>query len=638
MFYSNEILGNSQYGVATVWLAATVGKGTAGRGSMRPLCRKAVDEVNIPKACETIIDPGAPLALRLQSNLLYGITRVFAQKCHYILADASKMQSEMMNFFRRIKTSETDPNAGRTKPHLITLQDDPAFDLTMAIPNMDALCSELEPAGHRFQCSTNGASQMTPGGCSQMSLSSSSKPHHLIELPSSSLHPPFRLPSDTRSSPLARMHKMDVDDMGGLLLFDDDEMDPINGVGLNFDADGNLTGIDGELELPAIPDMDGEAQPTGDNTAVASAGQEKPPTEVGDDLVLFMDEEALPDAEAFPVRRAAEQSINEATDKAPAKKKSLRPCRRKVNTLIDTVTQISRSDYRNLSDTYVDRMKSAAARKRTKALMATTQVRAKKHALAFLFGNRIARVGDARNLSGHAHPLAEEFAGVGLQVRLQGLKTDGLGLDETEVEEVGRRRKASKVIDKECNGSQRNVRPRIDQDAELGRGSNVDEGGLVLGDESAELGLDAVAPMEDRHSSTMKPWSSVAQRHEDQENTRKTISPSPLHDRGKAVGSIERRSDARKIAEASEIDTPYDFDGGIRAIDFHRGIRPSDELRLDNRTWIEFYRIADPETHSKSVAAQAFVQVLSLASKGAISVEQDGIDKKQPFGIIRLGV
>ena len=91
-------------------LVATVGKGTS-----RKVTRKAIQEVNVPKACETIIEPGAPLALRLQGNLLYGTARVFAQQCGYVLSDAEKTQSDMMTFFRVIQTSETDPSAGKTK-------------------------------------------------------------------------------------------------------------------------------------------------------------------------------------------------------------------------------------------------------------------------------------------------------------------------------------------------------------------------------------------------------------------------------------------------------------------------------------------------------------------------------------------
>lgn len=102
--------------LASPRLAATVSKGTAaGKGAFGRLTRKAVQDVNVPKACETIINPGAPLALRLQGSLLYGVSRVFGQQCGYVLSDAEKTQSDMMTFFRILQTNETDPKAGRSK-------------------------------------------------------------------------------------------------------------------------------------------------------------------------------------------------------------------------------------------------------------------------------------------------------------------------------------------------------------------------------------------------------------------------------------------------------------------------------------------------------------------------------------------
>jgi hypothetical protein len=88
---------------------------TVGKGRQRKLNRKTLQGVNIPKACEKILDPGAPLALRLQGNLLYGVSRVFSHQCNYVLADAGKTQSDMMTFFRCLNTSETDERAGKIK-------------------------------------------------------------------------------------------------------------------------------------------------------------------------------------------------------------------------------------------------------------------------------------------------------------------------------------------------------------------------------------------------------------------------------------------------------------------------------------------------------------------------------------------
>ncbi|KAL6162183.1 hypothetical protein ACJQWK_11129 [Exserohilum turcicum] len=66
MFYSHEILTSRKYGVATVWLVATLGS----KSSLKRINRKQILDVDVPKACETIVDPVAPMALRLQGNLL----------------------------------------------------------------------------------------------------------------------------------------------------------------------------------------------------------------------------------------------------------------------------------------------------------------------------------------------------------------------------------------------------------------------------------------------------------------------------------------------------------------------------------------------------------------------------------------
>ena len=47
-------------------LVATLGS----KSSSKKINRKAIQDVDVPKACRTIIDPVAPMALRLQGNLL----------------------------------------------------------------------------------------------------------------------------------------------------------------------------------------------------------------------------------------------------------------------------------------------------------------------------------------------------------------------------------------------------------------------------------------------------------------------------------------------------------------------------------------------------------------------------------------
>jgi hypothetical protein len=48
-------------------LVATLGS----KSSLKRINRKQILDVDVAKACQTILDPVAPLALRLQGNLLY---------------------------------------------------------------------------------------------------------------------------------------------------------------------------------------------------------------------------------------------------------------------------------------------------------------------------------------------------------------------------------------------------------------------------------------------------------------------------------------------------------------------------------------------------------------------------------------
>jgi hypothetical protein len=47
-------------------LVATLGS----KSTLKKINRRAILDVNVPKACQTIQAPEAPMALRLQSNLL----------------------------------------------------------------------------------------------------------------------------------------------------------------------------------------------------------------------------------------------------------------------------------------------------------------------------------------------------------------------------------------------------------------------------------------------------------------------------------------------------------------------------------------------------------------------------------------
>jgi meiotic recombination protein REC8, fungi type len=53
---------------------------------------------------------------------------------------------------------------------------------------------------------------------------------------------------------------------------------------------------------------------------------------------------------------------------------------------------------------------------------------------------------------------------------------------------------------------------------------------------------------------------------------------------------------------------------------------------------ITFEDIANPSVHSHAVAAQAFLHVLSLATKGIVSVQQTGSEMHMPYGDIHIHI
>lgn len=124
------VLQNSEHGVATIWLVQVLNPRTNfvcifltldriaasfGKSAQKKLSKKAIQQVNVPKACETILEPGPPLALRLQGTLLYGVSKVFLQQCGYVLTDAEKIQSDMISFFRTMQSGAIDIQNGKTK-------------------------------------------------------------------------------------------------------------------------------------------------------------------------------------------------------------------------------------------------------------------------------------------------------------------------------------------------------------------------------------------------------------------------------------------------------------------------------------------------------------------------------------------
>lgn len=81
MFYSNSLLA-PKGPLAGVWISSNM---------ERKLTKATVLQSNLPDKVEIIMMPGsAPLALRLTSQLLLGVVRIYSRKARYLLDDCNE--------------------------------------------------------------------------------------------------------------------------------------------------------------------------------------------------------------------------------------------------------------------------------------------------------------------------------------------------------------------------------------------------------------------------------------------------------------------------------------------------------------------------------------------------------------------
>ncbi|XP_015971537.1 sister chromatid cohesion 1 protein 3 [Arachis duranensis] len=116
MFYSHTFLGRKGP-LATVWIAAHL---------QHRLKKSHYTSTNIPSTIEHIMDPGAPVALRLSGHLLLGIVRIYSKKVDYLVHDCSVVLTSLNKAFASIQLNL--PEDARQAPvQSITLPE--TFDL-----------------------------------------------------------------------------------------------------------------------------------------------------------------------------------------------------------------------------------------------------------------------------------------------------------------------------------------------------------------------------------------------------------------------------------------------------------------------------------------------------------------------------
>ncbi|PBP26400.1 putative Rad21/Rec8 N terminal domain-containing protein [Diplocarpon rosae] len=435
MFYSHEILTSRKYGVATVWLVATLGA----KSNTKKVSKKAILDVDVKKACKTICEPEAPMALRLQSNLLYGVSKVYNQQWEYLLMDAQSAQNMVRTLFKVVRNHELDPSAGKTHPDQLILMDDPAFaiDMPAPLPDFDFSNMHLDPKGDSQRSSQSMLSIHSRRG----SVASRASLVLGLDIPSSNggsyqlpLMDPFGQSSAQKRFSSGPGIFNDEEDM----IFHDDDL-------FDFDADG---------QLRDIPVSEREARRTGsanlqrrlgsDSAASGRVRKEHEDAIAGlavralrdvdgdfdmphygeDDMPMY------PGAEPFPVMTGGlggsdrplhlsdeDRVFDVSEDSSVSAEAPLRKTKaKKVKTIeFDSSSALTNSAINQWQKSYTENMAVGT----TARVKHQATARAKKNAFHYVYGSGISGVGDGIGSSKLASPLAI-FSGAALLAKIIG--------------------------------------------------------------------------------------------------------------------------------------------------------------------------------------------------------------------------
>ncbi|ETI23126.1 hypothetical protein G647_04923 [Cladophialophora carrionii CBS 160.54] len=511
MFYSHEILTNRQYGVATIWLVATLGS----KSNLKKITRRAILDVDLLKACKTITEPEVPLALRLQGSLLFGVSRVFQQQCGYVLTDVTSLRDNMRSRVV-LQEMELDPEVGKTRPEQLNLAEDPYF-----MPEIDI---NFDLSAFGFSSEGSSASQ---NGSSMLSLhSSQSSLHYDEEAGELGLNIPSLSTPAAGSGGLEILAGLGTSSaaktgsrVGRLPSIFGEEPAIIDDPVFDVDDDGFLRpamprGFVDEPELPSV-----EAQtPHGSDTRtggqprtehLSAAGEDEPMLNFDDDMVVFGDDEPsiLPAAPQIPLTPEPDDENTQQDKRAsssvyPTEESSVtadalqRPRRTTKAIQPDRETELTNRALNEWNQNYLGNM-ALALRARQRQFSGS---KAKRNAEFWVFLQGLGNVASTFGVEGDQHPLAV-FSGQSLWDMLKG-------------PERGTKRARTPSVTDDEQLEERRVRARTTPQEEVVRGADgdvhqlADEDGLmILGDDfeiDAEVGRHAPPSLPD-HSSGM-PW------------------------------------------------------------------------------------------------------------------------------------
>ncbi|KAJ9488580.1 hypothetical protein VN97_g4723 [Penicillium thymicola] len=666
MFYSHEILTSPEHGVATIWLVATLGS----RSIARRLNRKAILDVDVPNACRVIINPDAPMALRLQGSLLYGVSRVYNQQCGYTLLDTQAMHDKMVSKLKIIPGSGLDPAAGQTRPSNLILPYDPSFLPETALPGLEIDLSYFTATTDDDLSQLSGLWAKSPNN----SLSGTSQLSCLhLDLPSDDIlgdGTVLGIDETNRSAqkrdPFANMTGLGLGNEEGVLLQPDFE----------FDEDGNI------IELGAK-----EESPHARKSTVGPRESEGPINDQQHQLnedSMQIDNEEVRVAEtdnmvelntqiAGPTILQTNEGLDGVEETIEIVATRTRRVRRPKEIISDDTTALRNMTLAQWNNEYIANMTQALKQKQQNKIPTIS----KKNAAFWVFGQGIGSVGVGLGMDHEPHPL-NLYSGDDLFEAVGGY-----------TQRKGRKRSADDDDDDMSEG--RRVRARNEQTEHLSR-ENIDRLNMEV-----EVGRDAPSSLIDDHSSQM-PWNITAsiqssrQRHrfgsvgelssQGRKARSRLTSASPLA--GRSYLGEQDRPSAELLGDfADDLDLTRYLEGEL-ATDRENisSLSPSKRSALghgkstldrESLNFIEFMKtkmgtanddnarnaqspnsdmfnmsspvvarpgqttfgsLLPPESTTRAVATQALMNVLTLATKGVLHVHQDAyIDESTEWAV-----
>ncbi|PNS14810.1 Meiotic recombination protein rec8 [Sphaceloma murrayae] len=670
MFYSHEILQSRKYGVATVWLVATLGANEA----RKKLNKSEIQKVDVPKACETITSTETPLALRLQSNLLFGVSKVYSQQCVYVLNDAEQVRTQVRQAMDTIRANATTTSRNHVaKKDQITVADDPNFNVELD------LMAGLEGLGLDFDVFPvlQDSNMLSLG-------SQSTQPS--IEEQFADLDQAICIPSDDdysadslRSRSLTRGSGIPAERLSRA----DSEVSRQAIENALLDDGGLVFGDDGELQEGPFDKTASERQMARGESVAGTINTGRLPnqdyrSEVQQreiDLPLVQDDYNLfPDAESFSPRRPGQdkqlpdleedQEMHDSSSEDLEAAAPNRAGRQRRVLPLDTQMELRNRDFSDWDQNYVQTMIHDA----TNRFNARNPYTAKINAQVWLTGNGLHGIGTILDPSTLPEAL-QMFVGANL---LNTFTTQpGQGSPTS-----------SKRSRTPSTSSSRRVRPRLEsREAEQGR-FDADAGHPILAhddlptlppddfEQSLEQARAEGTPLPDRRSSQM-PWNISASKHSSVRRFARaggpgsssvaggplsvgargsSVAPSPLDRYGVGNTQMDEETFQLPMDETEAVYSVDDLDSqGVRRsslpwakgmdteernfVEWVSGVMGDGAGRggMENRTEIEFDEVVRPAEWDRVVASQALMFVLALNGKGIISARQEVDEAFRPI-------